>query len=236
MLKFFRQIRQRLLRENRFSKYLFYAVGEIILIVIGIMIALQLNNWNEERKVNQREKKLLKELVANLRTNEQVLLDNISVETERIEAIDKLLGLTHLFEPTDSLDAYFSQVMYREQFSISRSSFDNLKSIGLDIIKNDSLKLRITHLFEVTYALEKENIDLVSVTTMNQVANFIFTHPRFFNDFKAGDFSDRESTEKYQLLLGAKKTWKVDIIKGSHKVLKETRDVISSIENYLSEP
>ena len=200
------------------------------------MIALQLNNWNEERKIMQKERKLLIELVANLRTNEKILLDNISVETNRIETINKLFELIHDFKPTDSLDAYFSKVIYREQFSISRSSFDNLKSIGLDIIKNDSLKLRITHLFEVTYALEKENIDLVSVATMNQQANFIFTHPRFFNDFKAGDFSDRESTEKYQLLLGAKKTWKADIIKGSHRVLKETRDVISSIENYLIEP
>ena len=236
MLKLFRNIRHRFLQEKRFSKYLLYAVGEIILIVIGIMIALQLNNWNEERKINQKEKKLLWELVANLKTNEQVLLDNISVETDRIVAIDKLLGLTHEFQPTDSLDTYFSKVMYREQFSISRSSFDNLKSIGLDIIKNDSLKLSITHLFEVTYALEKENIDLVSVATMNQHANFIFANPGFFNDFKVGDFSDRESTEKYQFLLGAKKTWKADIIKGSHKVLKETRDVISSIENYLREP
>ena len=233
MLKFFRSIRQQLIRENRFSKYLLYAIGEIFLIVIGIMIALQLNNWNEERKIDEREKKLLRELVANLRTNEQVLLDNISVETKRIEVIDKLFALIHDFQPTDSLDAYFSNVMYREQFSISRSSFDNLKSIGLDIIKNDSLKLKITHLFEVTYALEKENIDLVSVATMNQQANFIFAHPRFFVDFKAGDFPDLQSTEKYQLLLGAKKTWKADIIKGSHRVLVETRDVIFSIENYL---
>lgn len=49
MIKFFRRIRQRLLTENKFSKYLFYAVGEIVLVVIGILVALQLNNWNEER-------------------------------------------------------------------------------------------------------------------------------------------------------------------------------------------
>jgi hypothetical protein len=50
MLRFFRQIRQRLLTENRFSKYLLYAVGEILLVVIGILIALQLDNWNEARR------------------------------------------------------------------------------------------------------------------------------------------------------------------------------------------
>ena len=50
MLRFFRQIRQTLLTENRFSKYLLYAIGEILLVVIGILIALQIDNWNEDRK------------------------------------------------------------------------------------------------------------------------------------------------------------------------------------------
>ena len=50
MIKFFRRIRQRLLSENRFSKYLIYAIGEIILVVIGILIAIQVSNWNDRRK------------------------------------------------------------------------------------------------------------------------------------------------------------------------------------------
>lgn len=50
MFRFFRQIRQRVLTQNRVSRYFLYALGEIVLIVIGIMIALQLDNYNEERK------------------------------------------------------------------------------------------------------------------------------------------------------------------------------------------
>ena len=49
MIKFFRKIRQKLLTQNKFSKYLLYAVGEIVLVVIGILIALQINNWNQDR-------------------------------------------------------------------------------------------------------------------------------------------------------------------------------------------
>ena len=49
MIKFFRKIRQKLLTENKLSKYLIYAIGEIILVVIGILIALSINNWNEDR-------------------------------------------------------------------------------------------------------------------------------------------------------------------------------------------
>ena len=62
MIKFFRKIRQRLLTENKFSKYLLYAIGEIILVVIGILIALSINNWNEKRKENSHEEKILNEL------------------------------------------------------------------------------------------------------------------------------------------------------------------------------
>lgn len=59
MIKFFRRIRQRLLSENKISKYLIYAIGEIVLVVIGILIALQINNWNEERKSSIAESQAL---------------------------------------------------------------------------------------------------------------------------------------------------------------------------------
>ena len=63
MIKFFRKIRQKLLAENKISKYLIYAFGEIILVVIGILIALQINNWNEGRKDQIRLKNHYKELL-----------------------------------------------------------------------------------------------------------------------------------------------------------------------------
>lgn len=55
MIKFFRKIRQKLLSENKFSNYLLYAVGEIILVVIGILIALEINNWNDQQIENKNE-------------------------------------------------------------------------------------------------------------------------------------------------------------------------------------
>jgi hypothetical protein len=59
MLKFYRNIRRRLLRENRLTRYLIYAIGEIVLVVIGILIALQINNWNEAKKNHHLEKEYL---------------------------------------------------------------------------------------------------------------------------------------------------------------------------------
>ena len=62
MIKFFRKIRQKLLAENKFSKYLVYAIGEIALVMIGILLALQVNNWNEQRKDRNTEQKILNDL------------------------------------------------------------------------------------------------------------------------------------------------------------------------------
>jgi hypothetical protein len=59
MIKFFKKIRQNLLKENKTGKYLKYAIGEIVLVVIGILIALQINNWNEVNKDRAREEKIL---------------------------------------------------------------------------------------------------------------------------------------------------------------------------------
>lgn len=75
MIKFFRRIRQSLLAENKISKYLVYAIGEIVLVVIGILIALQINTWNE----NRRQQENLKEIYR--------------VVAEDLEKISKLLKL-----------------------------------------------------------------------------------------------------------------------------------------------
>jgi len=66
MIKFFRKIRQKMLTENKFSKYLIYAIGEIILVVIGILIALQINNWNEVQKGKMKATTILKEIRSDM--------------------------------------------------------------------------------------------------------------------------------------------------------------------------
>ncbi len=69
MIKFFRKIRQKLISQNRFSKYLLYAVGEIVLVMIGILLALQVNNWNEQQKVKLHELNILNKLNEDLKAN-----------------------------------------------------------------------------------------------------------------------------------------------------------------------
>ena len=77
MIKFFRKIRQNLLSEGKTGKYLKYAVGEIILVVIGILIALQINNWNENNKLQAKKQDYYQQLLADLKKDEEFSINTI---------------------------------------------------------------------------------------------------------------------------------------------------------------
>ena len=92
MIKFFRKIRQKLLDENRFSKYLIYAIGEIVLVVIGILIALQINNWNENEKIKTEERILITGLIQNIENDIRSLKSLKKRDSIFIDAIRILLS------------------------------------------------------------------------------------------------------------------------------------------------
>ena len=84
MIKFFRKLRQQLLTENKFSKYLLYAIGEIILVVIGILIALQFNTWQIEKKDRQIERTLLENIKRDLESDIQEYRNGIYILTDLV--------------------------------------------------------------------------------------------------------------------------------------------------------
>ncbi len=91
MIKFFRKIRKRLLAQSRFSKYLLYAIGEIILVVIGILIALSINNWNQERIEHKETKVLLRNLSLDIEENINNLKDQQNLFEIRKDWADLIL-------------------------------------------------------------------------------------------------------------------------------------------------
>ena len=78
MIKFFRHIRKSLLQQNKTGKYFKYAIGEIVLVVIGILIALSINNWNENKKANTNFKKSLVNVFKDLEVDLNKAQDVIS--------------------------------------------------------------------------------------------------------------------------------------------------------------
>jgi len=94
MIKIFRQIRQKLIMEKKAANYLKYAIGEIVLVVIGILIALQINNWNEIRKTNLEEQRALLNIQNDFSKNKVLLKDLIETTKESINSGIKILNYT----------------------------------------------------------------------------------------------------------------------------------------------
>ena len=160
MIKFFRHIRQRLLSENKFSKYLLYAIGEIILVVIGILIALQINNWNQDRINANEELAILKSLKAGLKKDQADILYNKSYFVESIADANKVIEALESDLPyNDSIPVYLGRMMRPMKFLHSASAFETLKSKGVGFIHNTELRDGIIRVFDsrYTFFLGEEN-------------------------------------------------------------------------------
>ena len=143
MLKFFRKIRQNLLSEQKLKKYLIYAIGEIVLVVIGILIALQVNNWNKGKQEKAYELKMLKELSTAIEkdinyTEKHILGYRTQVGENSVNYFKRLLKEESV--NLDSLSYYFDWTTYGVSFQINEGPYQGLKSVGLDKISNDSLR------------------------------------------------------------------------------------------------
>jgi hypothetical protein len=144
MIKFFRKIRQKKLMDNKFSKYLLYAIGEIILVVIGILIALQINNWNQARIENNEERIALLNLKQDFDFNYETL-DGFITQTESTKT-SQLIILNHTGnKPKPKKEEEFNILLNRslglKEYFPRNGSLDELLSSGkLRIIKNQRLR------------------------------------------------------------------------------------------------
>ncbi|WP_019669310.1 hypothetical protein [Eudoraea adriatica] len=162
MLKFFRRIRQQLLTQNKLSKYLLYAIGEIILVVIGILIALQINNWNQDRIRKQEEFNILKAIKIGLEKDKRDILYNTKRINSSISSANKVIyALENELPYNDSIAICLGDLMFPVMFVHSTSAFETLKSKGIDLIKNTELREKIIDVYDAGYTFFLKNEVLV---------------------------------------------------------------------------
>ncbi|MFZ9004360.1 MAG: DUF6090 family protein [Robiginitalea sp.] len=135
MLRFFRQIRQRLLTDNKFSKYLLYAVGEILLVVIGILIALQVNNWNTVRSEEKELNEYLLTIAENIQSDLPVIQSLKNQRDSMKVYVQKYWTLSNkeFYEISDA-SALTRTIIFGFEvgnFNSNQSGFESLKTSGL---------------------------------------------------------------------------------------------------------
>lgn len=157
MIKFFRKIRQQMIQDNKITKYLLYAIGEIILVVIGILIALSINNNNEDKKARKLEIKYLKNLqtdiLSELKNNDSLI--NYRLATAKAAA--NLLNFNKLETASDvlTLEHTINQVFMRKTFIPTNNTYKELLSSGnLNYITNDSIKEYLMELDKMYVGIE----------------------------------------------------------------------------------
>ncbi|HSF53364.1 MAG TPA: DUF6090 family protein [Algoriphagus sp.] len=149
MISLFRKIRQKLLQQHRITQYLAYAVGEIFLVVIGILIALQINTWNEERKNRDYELKMLRELKSTLEKDSRYFRSQIRILGIKELSANRLLQEIQLPDPSmDSINFHLERLEIEALFQYNSGAYGSIKSGGIDKISNDSLRSKIADLYE----------------------------------------------------------------------------------------
>lgn len=146
MIKFFRKIRQTLVTESKFSKYLLYAIGEIILVVIGIFLAIQLNNLNENRKERNREESFLLRLKDDINADITDLSREDSLAALRQSRSEK--GLELFYNAKTVQDIIYADSLFRitwTNINVNRKTYDEiLNTNGIYILRNKELRNDLT--------------------------------------------------------------------------------------------
>lgn len=146
MLRFFRTLRHKFLEEGHFRKYFWYALGEILLVMIGILLALQVNNWNEERKDRNLEQVILKNLHREILANMEELERDHTLNERALNALLELMDTDkRQFYTPETIDSLIGKAYNFATFDARTGVIDEIITSGsLSLIKNDSLKYMIS--------------------------------------------------------------------------------------------
>lgn len=248
MIKFFRHIRKNLLSENKFSKYLLYAIGEIILVVIGILIALQLNNYSESKKERKQEVSLLTNLANEIKLDILQIENSTEISTKRLSRLDSIV---HLLENSSNIDkSLFIEKSFEfvidQYFKSNSGIFDEAVSSGrMSYVQNEELRQNIFDYYR--NASESDN-DGTTRQVTDELITPIFVETLFMNPegfsslgLNVQNIANLESID-LKALKGNRDFWKMVLLKfGSnreqmarwHEIKIQAQDVKQQIEQEL---
>jgi len=169
MIRFFRQIRKNLMENYQVRRYLLYAIGEILLVVLGILIALQIDTWNEQRKERRAEREIVENLKQEFLVNLTELDSTLEVVAKNRDANLRLMALfgksKEALERVNVDSLLFFSVEYHRFIPTQNALTDLLQSGRLQLVTNQALKdalydwTRVMGLIDETYSIVKQKTE-----------------------------------------------------------------------------
>lgn len=157
MFRFFQNIRKSLLFKAGFRKYLAYSLGEMLLVVAGILIALQVNNWNNAAKERNTEVALLLQLEKDLTASLNDIRYNIRLHEQGIRSAEIIQAHMQDDHPyTDSIASHLASSFPWTRLVINAGAYETIKSHGIELISNVELRDGIVDLFEGRLYFQRE--------------------------------------------------------------------------------
>ncbi|WP_445381219.1 DUF6090 family protein [Robiginitalea sp. IMCC43444] len=186
MLRFFRQIRQRLLTDNKISKYLLYAIGEILLVVIGILIALQVDDWTNKKELKAAEIQTYAVLLTSLRKDSLELVRIIDVQTKSLNAQNTILNSS----AKELLDEHSNREISELIFDVHNGAYSFfpkygtynslVSNKGIDLISSEKIKSDLIDLYDY-WCPRYENVDdVIDIKFHNVLFPFLQREVGFF--------------------------------------------------------
>ncbi len=220
-------------------KYLLYAIGEIALVVFGILIALQINNWNEEKKTRQIEYVTLSELKKNVKAN-ITEIDLISKDVnQRIVSINVLLtSLAENIPYHDSLTYHFGWAMVYDRMSMHLGAYESFKASGSQVVKDEILRFEISNYFDHSLG----QLENYMIEVRDDFYNYMLGYLRQeFIIYKAAehigvpkDYDALKQNESFILSLGIFLDVQNDAFNSLIKTKKKSNDVLEKINLRIS--
>ncbi len=221
MLRFFRRIRRQLIEEGNLKRYLLYAVGEVVLIVAGILLALQIDNWNAARLSLAQEQMVLKDLYEELESNASILEQDIRLNRKMIEDIEFIVGhFDNKIPYSDSLAVLLPMMAWTHQVTLVSSAFESLKSSGFDIIHSNELKMQVIKLFDHEYGAATKWINELSIEKHREFREVFNAFPR--GGISSDNFEEILANDQLYNLLATYKGWKEALINREIVLLENT--------------
>ena len=154
MIKLFRNIRKKLAEQNKVVPYLRYAIGEIALVMIGILLALQVNNWNEKRKQKLQEHKILVSLYSDFKESKNRLLESMDQQRNVVRKSSELIKIYEGKKPRPINDSIKNYIIYGAygwyRPELLTGAYDAFVNSGnSELISNDNLTKMLAEYFSI---------------------------------------------------------------------------------------